>query len=310
MNTPLLFITFNRPEKTAQVFKEISKIKPSKLYVSCDGPRQGIVFDEERVSKTRDIVTNINWPCEIKTLFNDYNLGCRKGCEKAINWFFDNEEKGIILEDDCLPHKDFFYFCENLLEYYLDNENVSFITGNNFQNNKLRGDASYYFSRYLHVWGWATWKKSWKKYYNQDMSFWPEWSESDHFKNIMCDKIEHKYWKNIFNTMYANKIDTWDIPLIANLFCKGGLIVTPNVNLVTNIGFGQNATHTLYEDDINSNLPIYEIETLTHPKKVERDIEADIWTFNNHFGGRNMRFPYKFIFHIKKIFKNILKIIK
>lgn len=310
VNTPLLFMVFNRPEKTARVFEVISKMKPSKLYVACDGPREEIADDKEKVLKTREIVTTINWPCEIKTLFSEYNLGCRKGCEKALNWFFENEEKGIILEDDCLPHKDFFSFCENLLEYYSDNEKVSFISGNNFQNGKLRGTASYYFSKYLHLWGWATWKRSWKKYYNEDMSFWPEWSKSGHFKKIMHDKTELKYWKNIFNIAYENKIDTWDYPLLSNMFYKGALTAIPNVNLVTNIGFDSEATHTKSKDNINSNLLTYEIKILNHPEKIERDIEADIWTFNNHFGGKNLRFPYKYIFYVKRILKNILKKIK
>ena len=130
-------------------------------------------------------------------MFQNNNLGCKKGCLTAINWFFENEEKGIILEDDCLPHLDFFNFCEILLDRYFNDDRVSFITGDNFQDGNLRGDASYYFSKYINLWGWATWRRSWIKYDVGNMKFWPEWSKSKDFCDKMIDNVEKKYWKNI-----------------------------------------------------------------------------------------------------------------
>ena len=304
-NTPILFIIFNRPDTTFQVFNMIRKIKPSKLYVACDGPREK--KENEKVLRSREIATNIDWPCEIRTIFSHNNLGCKKACIKAIDWFFENEERGIILEDDCLPHIDFFNFCENLLEYYSVDDRVSFITGDNFQNNKLRGDGSYYFSKYIGIWGWATWRRSWKKYDVGNMNFWPEWCNSNHFKDLLSDKVERKYWQNIFNLSYLDKIDTWCYPLLSSVWHKGGLTVTPNVNLVSNIGFGLDATHTKFEKSPNSKIATNNIGILNHPKKIERDIDADTWTFDHHCGGKNLRFPFYYIYHIKKILSFLLK---
>ena len=306
-NTAILFMVFNRPELTKKSFEKICQVKPSKLYVACDGPREGHENDKESVTKVREIVAMVNWPCEVKTLFQENNLGCKKGCITAIDWFFEKEEKGIILEDDCLPHLDFFNFCENLLDRYNDDDSVSFITGNNFQNGNLRGDASYYFSKYISLWGWATWKSSWQRYDVGNMKFWPEWKNSKDFSDKIPDKVEKKYWKNIFNLMYLDKIDTWDHPLTASVWYNGGLTATPNNNLVSNIGFGEGATHTIIEDNENSMMPVLSIGVSKHPKKVERNIQADDWSFNYHYGGKNLRFPTNFIFHFQRLMNYLLK---
>ena len=301
INTPLLFIVFNRPDLTKKVFKKIRQAKPPKLYIACDGPRVGHDGEKEKVDQVREIAGKVDWQCELKTLFQNNNLGCKKGCLTAINWFFENEEKGIILEDDCLPHLDFFNFCEILLDRYFNDERVSFITGDNFQDGNLRGDASYYFSKYINLWGWATWRRSWIKYDVGNMKFWPEWSKSKDFGDKMIDNVEKKYWKNIFNLMYLEKIDTWCYPLSASVWYNGGLTVTPNVNLVSNIGFGDGATHTTFENDKYSNMSVQSIGNLKHPIKIEQNLEADKWTFNNHYGGKNLRFPTNLVFIFEKL---------
>ena len=307
VKSPVLFIIFNRPDTTAKVFEKIREAKPSNLYVSSDGPRSGYDGEKEKVTKVREIATKVDWPCEVKTLFSENNLGCKKACIKAIDWFFENEEKGIILEDDCLPHLDFFSYCDNLLDFYNNDHRISFITGDNFQNGKLRGDASYYFSKYVSLWGWATWRSSWKKYNVGNMKFWPEWSNSKDFFDKIPDKIERKYWKNIFDLMYLEKIDTWDYPLFASVMYHGGLTVTPNVNLISNIGFNIDATHTKSESDQNSKIPLKSIGNIIHPKKIERNIEADSWTFNHHYGGNNLRFPLNLVFYFRKFISLFLK---
>ncbi len=306
-NTAILFIVFNRPELAKQTFEKIRQVKPSKLYVACDGPRQGNENEKESVAKVKEILKMVDWPCEVKTLFQEKNLGCKKGCITAIDWFFENEEKGIILEDDCLPHLDFFNFCESLLDRYNDDDRVSFISGDNFQNGNLRGDASYYFSKYICLWGWASWRRSWEKYDVGNMKFWPEWKNSKDFSDKIPDKVEQKYWKNIFNLMYLEKIDTWDYPLSASVWYNGGLTATPNVNLVSNIGFGIEATHTKSEDNENSKLPVRSIGILKHPTEIKRDIEADNWTFNNHYGGKNLRFPTNIFFHFRRVMNYFFK---
>jgi GT2 family glycosyltransferase len=164
LETAILILLFNRPETTIRVFDKISQIKPQRLYIASDGPRKNFDGEKEKVKKVREIATRVDWPCEVKTLFRNENLGCKKGVSSAITWFFEQEEQGIILEDDCVPNLDFFTFCESLLDRYAEDERVSVITGNNFQNNKWRGDASYYFSKYNHCWGWASWRRSWKDY--------------------------------------------------------------------------------------------------------------------------------------------------
>ena len=147
------------------------------------------------------------------------------------------------MDDDCLPNLDFFSFCENLLDRYFSDERIFVITGNNFQNGTWRGDASYYFSKYTPIWGWATWRRAWK-HYQGDINFWPKWKSSDAWKKYKSDKIERKYLQKIFDSCYAGQIDSWDYPWMASTWYKNGLTATPNVNLVSNIGFGKDASYT------------------------------------------------------------------
>lgn len=276
---PILFIIFNRPEKTQAVFNVIRQVKPQRLYISSDGFRANIKGDEEKVLKTRDIVKNVDWECEVKTLFHERNLGCKLAVISAINWFFKNEEKGIILEDDCLPHVDFFKFCEELLNYYEKDQRIWVITGNNFQDGKIRGESSYYFSQYNHCWGWASWHRVWEKY-DKDISFWPDFKKSIQWS--MRGLIERKYWEEVFDKVYNNIINTWDYQLTAALFYYNGLSIVPNVNLVSNIGYGLDATHTTNSNDRHANLPIFGMDNIKHPKEVIINSEADFYTFYKH----------------------------
>tara|TARA_B110000305_G_C19324564_1_gene580661 strand:+ start:160 stop:1041 length:882 start_codon:yes stop_codon:yes gene_type:complete len=278
LKTAVLLIVFNRPDTTPLVFEKIRQAKPPRLYIAGDGPRDDNDGDKEKIAKVREISTNVDWPCEVKTLFSDKNLGCKEGVSSAITWFFENEEQGIILEDDCVPHLDFFTFCENLLDYYSNDERVSVITGNNFQNGKLRGDASYYFSKFNHVWGWASWRRSWK-HYQDDISFWPDWQKSSHWLKYIPNKVERTYWEKIFNKIYLNPKYVWDYYWAASVWYKNGLTITPNVNLVSNIGFGDHATHTKDKNSKFSNMSVNSLGNLTHPKKVERNYLADSLTF-------------------------------
>jgi len=306
LKTAVLFLVFNRPEITSVVFEKIRQAKPTRIYISGDGPREGYESDKERVVKTRKIATKIDWPCEVKTLFRDKNLGCKKGVSTAINWFFEYEEQGIILEDDCLPHLDFFTFCEDLLDRYADDERVSVISGNNFQNGKWRGDSSYYFSKYPHIWGWASWRRAWKNYQG-DIKFWPKWRNSKTWLSYMPDKVERRDWEKIFDIVYAGQIDSWAYPWTASTWYTGGLTATPNINLVSNIGFGKDSTHTRSENDKNANLPSQEIGEVIHPEEIERNIEADKYNFDNFFEGLNKRFPNNILVLPKRIIKYFLK---
>ena len=300
MKTAILFLVFNRPDTTAQVFEVIRKVRPLRLYVAADGPRANREGEAERVARVRQIATAVDWPCEVKTLFREENLGCKHAVSGGITWFFENEEQGIILEDDCLPHLDFFGFCETLLERYAANERVWVITGDNFQNGQKRGEDAYYFSRYNHVWGWASWRRAWQKA-DMDIKFWPEWKHSAAWQATMPDKVEREYWSKIFDCMYRAEIDTWDYPWTASVWFHGGLTATPNVNLVSNIGFGEDATHTTSKKSKHAELPVSSIGELKHPPEVMRDESADSWAFNYHFDGRNLRFPRSWIIFPRRV---------
>jgi hypothetical protein len=306
LKNPILFLVFNRPYTTSKVFEKICQAKPPRLYVAGDGPRKNFSGEEEKVNQVRDISTRIDWPCELKTLFRDKNLGCKKGVSKAISWFFEHEEQGIILEDDCVPHSDFFIFCENLLDRYSKEHKVTTITGSNFQSNKRRGDASYYFSKYNHCWGWASWRRSWKNY-DGEIKFWPRLKDSKDWHDFITDNVERKYWNKIFDLVYAGKIDSWAYPWLISTWYKNGLTATPNVNLISNIGFGEDATHTKNKNDKNSNIKTSKLGILKHPKAIQKNEEADNWTFNYHFDGKNLRVPYIFFFIPIRFYKYIYK---
>lgn len=309
LNTAILFIVFNRPKTTSKVFDLIKRIRPKRLYVASDGARLNKNNESEKVNLVRKIATSVDWKCEVKTLFNEHNLGCKSAVSSGIEWFFKFEKEGIILEDDCLPHLDFFSFCEKLLQKYRNNKKVLTITGDNFQNSILRGSNSYYFSKYFHCWGWATWKRTWDCY-DGKIKFWPKWKKSSSWINKFPDRAERKFWSDIFDKIYLNQIDTWDFPFLACLWYKGGLNIVPNVNLVSNIGFGQDATHTISPTDKNSNLPVASIGDLIHPTKVVQCKVADEYTFNNTFGGKYLRMPFSLIYLPNRIFKYFLRQLK
>ena len=165
MNTPsVLFVIFRRPEATARVFEAIRRARPSRLFVAADGPRPGRQDEAELCRQTRAVVERVDWPCQVVTRFQETNQGIKEGVTGAISWFFSQVDEGIILEDDCLPHPDFFPYCAALLKQYRDDERVFHVGGNNFQPKSRVMAESYYFSRYNHIWGWATWKRAWDRY--------------------------------------------------------------------------------------------------------------------------------------------------
>jgi hypothetical protein len=283
LNAPIAFIIFNRPRHTAESFAAIRAQKPSRLLIIADGPRPGHPTDSDRCRETREVVANIDWPCEVLRNYSDVNLGCKLRVSSGLDWVFDQVERAIVLEDDCIPHEDFFSYCDALLDRYETDHRVWVITGNNFQHGKKRGDASYYFSKFNHCWGWATWRRAWK-HYRVDIPFWPEWKATADWRKKLPDPVERIIWSGLLDRVQRGEIDTWDYQWTACVWYHGGLTATPNFNLVTNIGFGPDATHTVSSGD-QDGLPIYPLGILTHPKQVKQNLAADRHVFNHNFGG-------------------------
>lgn len=279
LTTPVLFIIFNRPQKTKRVFDEIRRTKPSRLIIAADGPRKDVPGDQEVCQQTREIVQQVDWDCELSTLFREENLGSPKNISSAINWLFEDAEEGIILEDDCLPETSFFRFCQELLSYYRDDTRVMHISGNNFQRGRTRGDGSYYFSRFSHVWGWATWKRAWQ-YYDLNMATFPKFREQNQIINIVGNKRMRDYFLKIFQAVYDGRIITWAYQWTYTILSQNGLCAVPNVNLVRNIGFGEGATHTFDPESRQANMLVSRIESIVHPSFVTPNQKADefeIW---------------------------------
>lgn len=278
----VLFLVFNRPDTTARVFEVIRRERPARLYVAADGPRQGHPTDGERCAAVRNLVQSIDWPCEPHFLLRENNLGCRRAIGSAITWFFEHEPEGIILEDDCLPDPSFFPYCSTLLERYRDDARVMHISGANFQRGTVRGRSSYYFSRYVHVWGWASWRRAWAAY-DADMVLWDEFVSSGGLRSTLQGTGERRYWSRVMARAAAGQIDTWDYQWTFSVWSQHGLAVIPNVNLVENIGFGSDATHTSGKWTARFRIPVHPIGRLEHPRLVIPDREADAFTFDRYF---------------------------
>lgn len=281
LETPILFTIFNRPEETARVFAEIRKQKPLRLFIAADGPRDQA--EKIKTDETRAIVSNIDWPCEVKTKFEDKNLGCKMAMSGAINWLFLNVEEGIILEDDCLPHPDFFKFCSELLEKYRDNEKIMMISGDNFQDGIKRGNGSYYFSKFDHIWGWATWRRAWKLY-DINMTGLEGFLKSAPFAVRTNNKIAQSTLASKMMDVKSGKIDTWDFQWTYSLLKNDGMAILPNVNLVSNIGFGETATHTKKANSEKENLATAALGKIVHTDKIEQNKEADEYTAMKFYG--------------------------
>src|SRR3989338_283785 len=281
-NTPILLIAFNRPETTKIVFEEIRKVRPKNFFMAVDGPRNGNEKDKTKVEKVREIIKKVDWPCKVKTLFRKENLGCKFGESSAITWFFKNVENGIILEDDNFPDPSFFKFCEELLEKYKNDERVMHISGNNFQRGRSIDNYSYYFSRYAHIWGWASWRRAWEKY-DITLKSYPELRKKGYFKMLHPDFFERKNTLKNLDACYYKNFNTWDYQWTFSLLVNNGLAIIPNKNLVKNIGFIENSTHTKPIDSFLS-MPAGKMEfPLKHPQFIIHNSFADRryfrWTF-------------------------------
>lgn len=264
MKKAVLFLTFNRLDVVQKVFEQIKIAQPPRLYLASDGPRDTKAGERELVEEVRNwMISNIDWNCEVKTLFREQNLGCGHAVSQAITWFFENEPDGIILEDDCLANQSFFKFCEEMLDYYKDNKQIFHISGTQFHNN-FQGAESYYFSKDIVAWGWATWADRWN-FYEFDLTNYDE----NIIKNFDASKKVKKFLLRTLKDMQEHKIDTWDYQWLFMFLKYNGIGILPKLNLVTNIGF-YGHHYSKAEADPLLNRPRYEIDKIVHQKNIDK----------------------------------------
>lgn len=264
-STPILFIIFNRPNTARAVFEEIRKIRPRQLFVAADGPRPFRADDIEKCQQTKDILKGIDWDCELKTFFRESNVGCGLNVAESISWFFSYVDKGIIMEDDIIPHPEFFPFCTQMLERYENDESVSAINGF-YGENLPCTDNSYFFRTDFSGWGWATWKRVWDKFdfFLRDYSL-QELKKAlhrNHFCRKECfDKIDQ------YLLTRKGKADSWDWQFRLYLLKWNSFVLTPNLNMVKCIGYGDDSTH--FKGRTAPTHAVHPIFPLRHPEKVE-----------------------------------------
>lgn len=271
MNAPVLFNIFNRPDLTGLSFEGIRQAKPPRLYIAADGPRPDREGEDALCRQARAITREVDWPCGVKTLFRKRNLGCKMACSSAISWFFQQEPEGIILEDDCVAHPDFFPYCAELLERYRDDPQVMLVSGSNFEFGKRRGEASYFFSVFPHIWGWASWASAWKHY---DVNM----ADSERFIHTrMPDILNHegayKVMARKFWLITNGYDDAWDYQLVYTVWKNSGLCVIPNVNMIRNIGFIEESAHPA-PPDIRMLRSVSGMGEIAHPASLVPDAQA------------------------------------
>lgn len=276
MSTPVALIIFNRPDTTARVFAAIAAAAPSRLFVIADGPRPDHPDDRARCAATRAVTEHVNWPCEVTRIYSQENLGCGRGPAFGISRVFEQVDECIILEDDCVPHPSFFTFCAELLEHYRDDERVMMVSGNNFLLGKHQITESYYFNHYAGMWGWATWRRAWRAH-QMEIEDWPRLRAGPWLTEALMEPAVVAYWTKLFDRIYAEKgtRDIWDAQWYYAMWTERGLAISPQQNLVQNIGFRADATHTT-GNGLLGHLPAVGITfPLRHPRHVFRDREAD-----------------------------------
>ena len=296
IDVAVVLVVFNRPELTAASFAAIRAVRPTKLFVIADGPREGHESDVDRCTAVRQIVDDVDWPCAVERDYADANLGLKRRVETGLDLVFKQVDRAIVLEDDCIAAPEFFTFCVALLDRYATDERVMAVTGDNFQDGIRRGEGSYYFSKYPHCWGWATWSRAWAHY----TGGYTEWSADEHsvtWHATHPDPVERRYWRQAFDAGASGRLSSWAYPWTDAVWRRGGLTATPAENLVRNVGFGPEATHTKGAGVDHPRQIGGLDDPLEHPARVEADAVADRYTFDHHFGGRHlsaMRTPLGF----------------
>lgn len=318
--TPILLITFNRPDHVRQVLAEILKQEPLDLYICQDGARAGNDVDRIKCQEVRDVINELTSAYAIghsnfalHTLYQEHNLGCGPGPAAGISWFFEHVDRGIIMEDDCLPHPDFFAYCEEMLDRYNDNPNVQFINATLYHD-RWHCEASYGFSRYMVTGAWAAWRETWQGF-DLDMHTWNAWQFRKQVKHLTNSTTEANWWYWKLKEIQADvsKKSYWDYQMQMHLFRNNAITIHPHKNLISNIGFDTEGTHTLSNDG-RGDKEVYPILPMAHPDKRTIDNALDI----NCFGKTQklpayqnaIQFVYQYMLHSKGILHSVLMLYK
>ncbi len=284
VRSPVVLCVFNRPELTKQVLDRILSIQPELLFVVADGARSDRPDDQALCLETRAIVESARAHCEVRVNYSDINMGCKNRIATGLDWVFSQVTEAIVLEDDCLADVSFFEYCDELLKRYRDCNDIHMISGSNYLMGRKFTEASYYFSRCYHIWGWATWSRAWKDF-DVRMRRWPKLRESDWVENYLPTKEMSKVARYFFNETYAGRVDTWDYQWVLSGWLNNAYAIVPTVNLVTNIGFGAQATHLHNEDDPFANLHATSMKMpMKHPEMRIVDEAADLYEFDLLYG--------------------------
>jgi hypothetical protein len=279
MRTAVTLIIFNRPDVTARVFDEIARARPRQLLVIADGPRPERAGEAEKCAATRAVIDRVDWDCEVLRNYSEVNLGCGPRVSSGLSWVFEQVDKAIILEDDCLPDPTFFRFCDDLLEKYQDDERVMHISGDNWHFGQNHAPFSYFFSWYCYSCGWATWRRAFQ-YYDPQLKLWPALRGTTWLLDILGDPRAVAFWEKYFERAHTKGIYSsdvaWDWSWLFACWANRGLSILPAANLISNIGFGGDATHTKRTDDARANVPTVAMRfPLIHPACIVRDRDAD-----------------------------------
>ena len=283
---PVLLLIFNRPKATMMVFDEIKKYRPKQLFVAADGPMKGNGYSKIRCEQARKITEKIDWKCEVKRLYRNKNMGLKASIYEALNWFFNNVEEGIILEDDCVPDMSFFRFCGKMLKKYKNDRRVMHIGGSNFLPSEMQKREGYYFSKYSNVWGWATWRRAWKKM-DFSMRNWYKFEKSTKFKLILPNYWEQKYWIIFANALKNGKINSWAYRWLFSIWENEGISISPGVNLVKNVGLTGGGTH------VNTNIKIL--------KTKIKAINSDVSPFDSSYSELADEYARKHVYRISPV---------
>jgi hypothetical protein len=302
MKVPVLLLAFNRPELTEKVIESISIYKPDRLYFALNYPKENKTEDIQKWHQVKNLLKNINWKCKIHKLFRKEHLPLKISVSSAISWFFKNEEMGIILEDDIVADVSFYFFCEYLLKKYKNDSRIGMISGDNFGFGIQSSSYSYYYSIYSHIWGWASWRRAWEGY-DVNMNDYDDFLREGFLEKIFPNPTEFQFWKRMFNKVTKENFNTWDFQWVYHNLKNNRLNIMPNVNLVKNIGFGKDASHTNHPSPY-ANMKIQKMDfPLLHPKFIIRDVSSDQNSTVTYIGDQESILTKNFKFNLLKFLK-------